>query len=283
VGLVFPRPRVSMLRASRTLAILNVIAVGAALAAFMGSILAICLGHGIATVASLTLPTAAAGTLWALLLRARSTVGGTRLRWGWLASLPIAYLNSVVAIYFSIGREISAGSEPEILGRFFGSAFLGIFAAIAWGPALLVTLTCFGVPIAWAERLGKEGLAGMERGEALVGGACLALSGVAFGIASYAATRAVAPIVGAPLLYGFAALGVATGGTALLLSLLRERRRRVFLGDTEAGRIPGYRVEPTAAGKRLLRVTSQGEGYRVADLEEELLVHPTGGSTNRAR
>jgi len=33
----------------------------------------------------------------------------------------------------------------------------------------------------------------------------------------------------------------------------------------------GYRVEPTPAGKRLLRLTSHGDGYRVADDEEEML------------
>jgi hypothetical protein len=73
-------------------------------------------------------------------------------------------------------------------------------------------------------------------------------------------------------------LGGTLGAAAAILAWAREDRRRAFVARAEAGREAGYRVEPTPEGKVLLRLTSQGEGYRVADFEErvELGLPPAG-------
>src|ERR1700728_1321580 len=103
-GVSFPlraatRP-VRVLGASRTLAILNVLAVGGSLGAFVGGLLGRVLHVG--TTAGIVSPTFIAGVLWTTLLRWPRTVGTSGIRWGWLASVPIAYVNCAVAIAFSV-------------------------------------------------------------------------------------------------------------------------------------------------------------------------------------
>lgn len=265
-GVSFPlraatRP-VRVLGASRTLAILNVLAVGGSLGAFVGGLLARILHVG--TTAGIVFPTFIAGVLWTTLLRWPRTVGTSGIRWGWLASVPIAYVNCAVAIAFSVSQD------DALVKRVLGSLGLALFGTIVWAPALWLTLLCFGVPLAWAERLAKQGLAGSERGEVCVGAISATLCFAAVWIVPIAL-----PVAGpddvAAFIGPFAVAGALCGGLGAVLATLRGVRRRVFVANAEAGRVPGYRVEPTPAGKRLLRVTSHGRGYRVADDEEELL------------
>jgi hypothetical protein len=255
---------VRVLAASRTLAILNVVAVGTSLAAFVGGLLSEILAPQIGTTAGIALPTCAFGLLWAALLRVPRTVGTTGIRWGWLASVPIAYANCAVAIAFCVSHEL----EP--FSRVLGALLLALFGTLVWVPALGLTLLCFGLPLAWAERLAKQGLAGSERGEMWVGSISASLCFAAAWLLPHALARSA----GDPpdlLIRVLALAGALTGGLSAALSILRAGRRRLFVASAEAGRVPGYRVEPTPAGKRLLRVTAHGEGYRVADDEEEIL------------
>jgi hypothetical protein len=146
------------------------------------------------------------------------------------------------------------------------------FGAPIWIGALVGTLVCFGLPIAWAQRAAKKGLAGEERGESIVGLACVALSLMGF----------LLTLGGADLQYvhhgslsiwmarAFAALGGLAGGASASLAFARAARRRRFVKDAEAGKIAGYRVDPTMEGKVLVRVVAQGQGYRVADFEEDV-------------
>ena len=60
--------------------------------------------------------------------------------------------------------------------------------------------------------------------------------------------------------------------SALALSVLRNRGRSAFVARIERGELATFRVDTSAEGKVLMRVTKMGEGYRVADLTEELLV-----------
>ena len=59
------------------------------------------------------------------------------------------------------------------MGVLLGSTIGAIF----WVPGLIATLVCFGIPLAWGQRLAAKGLAGEERGELLVG-AVSALVGI---------------------------------------------------------------------------------------------------------
>jgi hypothetical protein len=255
---------VRVLAATWTLAVLNVLAVGASLGAFVGGLLSRILAPQIGTTARITIPTCVAGLLWAALLRVPRTVGTSGIRWGWLASVPIAYANCAVAIAFCVSHDL----EP--VARVLGSLLLALFGTIVWVPALGLTLVCFGVPLAWAERLAKQGLAGSERGEMWVGSVSTALCFAAVWVVPHAL-----PVPGSDhasfLIRALALAGVLSGGLGAVLAMLRAERRRVFVANAEAGRVPGYRVEPTPAGKRLLRLTSHGDGYRVADDEEEML------------
>jgi hypothetical protein len=53
---------------------------------------------------------------------------------------------------------------------------------------------------------------------------------------------------------------------------LCNRGRFAFVARIERGELATFRVDTSAEGKVLVRVTKMGEGYRVADLTEELLV-----------
>jgi len=55
------------------------------------------------------------------------------------------------------------------------------------------------------------------------------------------------------------------------------------VADAEAGKISGYRIEPTEDGKVLVRVVWQGEGYRVRDFEEEVFELGAEGEATRPK
>ena len=256
----------------RVLRWLNIGAVGLALAAIVSPSFAAVIEKSPAIAFVIGLPTLVFGALWAALLRWRRTVGKTSIRVGWVASIPLAMLNSVVSSLLVIGvfnAEVSAKDMLTVAGI---AATLG---AILWVPALLGTLLCFGVPIAWAQRLARRGLAGEERGEWVIGLVCLAMS--VFGAVFWADLRmrpdrwAEWMTLGSVLQYAYCLLGAVSGSAAAALAFLREGRRRKFVAQVETGTVPGYRIDSTEEGKVLLRVSAEGKGhYRVTNFEQEL-------------
>jgi hypothetical protein len=162
--------------------------------------------------------------------------------------------------------------------------FVLILGSVTWIPVWLAMLVCYGLPIARAQTLAMAGLAGEERGEAVVGTLCMVVSVAATlalpgGFAWLHARRAVGPWTTLAL----STLGVLCGGAATALSLARGARRRSLVADAEAGRAPGFRVVPSDDGRVLVRVASGGEGYRVADLEQELFELDARGEATRAK
>jgi hypothetical protein len=139
-------------------------------------------------------------------------------------------------------------------------------------------MICFGLPIASAQNHARKGLAGEERGERIVGVACLVMGLLA---AALAWTSLPVNEEGMWLPRLLAVLGALGGGTAAVLARAREGRRRKFVARAEAGEVPGYRIEATEEGKVLIRVVSQGEGYRVADFEEEVFELDAAGEAKK--
>jgi hypothetical protein len=135
-----------------------------------------------------------------------------------------------------------------------------------WGPALLATLLFFGLPIARGQRLAQKGLAGQERGDGIVGLTCAVIAAVALVVSVRAGSRVSA----AWFTHALAAVGMALGSLTMLMAWVRDRQRRDFVAKVEAGEVPRFRIEPSAEGKVLVRIVSQGEGYRVADFAEEV-------------
>ncbi len=157
-----------------------------------------------------------------------------------------------------------------------------------WFPALLATLLFFGLPIHRARKVAERGLAGEERGELLVGAACGLVSAAVVGFVVFMRHRDSAHFhyAGHQMAFlvasGLAAIGGASGLFAALLALARDSRRRAFVARVSAGSEVGYRIDATPEGKALVRVTSQGEGYRVADFEERIADLDARGEITRA-
>lgn len=228
------------------------------------------------------LPTFLYGMAWGLLLRMRAKVGTSRVRWGWVASIPLAAANGALAGALAMSLD----ANGDLLPRFLGGGLLGVtFGAVFWVPGLLATLAVFGLPVARAQRLAEQGLAGEERGERVVGVASFLLALVAIlHVVAFPPSRhrAEAFVELGPLFaHVLAAIGLATGGAAALAAHYRGNRRRRFVEEVEAGKRAGFRVDPTKEGKVLVRVTTQGEGYRVADVEEEVLALDEAGEALR--
>ena len=264
----------------RTLAVLNIGAVGLALAGVVAPVFAAVFPHE-AMGAFASLPTLLCGVLWAWLLRRPQTVGRTSIRWGWVASIPLAMLNAGL----SCGLLMTLGAPPPAGWRFFGGMVLGAtFGAIIWIPSLLATLLCFGVPIARAQRLAKNGLAGAEHGEWIVGVACITMSVVGL-LLSLTMDQSPNPLVEtriwAARLFGI--LGALAGASSTTLAWLRGARRRAFVAAAEAGNVKGYRVDTTDEGKVLVRIAAQGKGYRVADFEEDVFELDAQGEAVRPK
>lgn len=255
------------------LARLNVAAVGATLAACTAAVFGTTM---LASGWAVGVPTLYLGALWAAVLRHPATIGGSRLRWGWLASIPLAALNGGLCCAALFATDRTGLEVPEILMGLVLGATLGIFI---WGPALLATVACFGAPIAWAQHLATKGLAGKERGERIIGAACAILGAIALAL-TWSTHSVPDPELGlappfAPsgrIFAGvLAASGMLLGCATAVLATIRERRRAAFVSEVEAGAVPRFRVDPTPEGKVLVRVESHGAGaYRVADFEEEV-------------
>ncbi len=233
------------------------------------------------------IPTVLVGALWAWLLRIPGTVGQSRLRWGWLASFPLAALNAALsAAYFQVSGSWSGAWM--LLEKMLEAAVVGMtFGAILWIPALAATLLVFGLPIARAQSLAREGLSGEERGERIVGLTCAGMSLLGMGVVLFVGYPSRWAFSGGyPLAWPFAGFGVpglALGVAAAALARSREARRRAFVARAEAGQLPGYRVDPNAEGKVLVRVSSQGDGYRKADFQEEIFELDQEGRATHAR
>lgn len=257
-----------------TLCHLNNVAVGAALAA--------CTGTAFAAMyevprldAAAAVPTLVLATLWTRLLRSEKTFRNTSIRRGWVLSVPLAALNGAFAAAAFLGTI--DGFEP---GGMLMGALLGLtFGAIYWVPALLLTLVCFGAPIAWSQRLAKQGLAGGERGERVVGAVSLLFSVAAFA-GSLLWQESLRKSTG--VAQGIAVLGVVLGAAATAIAHARERRRRAFVAAAEAGKLPHYRVDPTPEGKVLVRVALQ-QDYRVANIDEELVLLDAEGAATEIK
>jgi hypothetical protein len=270
-----------LFRDRRLLAGLNVAAVGLSLAAITAAVFRAMMGPEIVWVTAF--PTLAVGTLWALLLRWRRTLGRTSFRLGWLFSVPLAALNGAIAAGLLF---LSEPGNSDRLVKFFMGMFLGVtFGAMFWVPALLLTLLCFGLPILHSQRLARQGLAGSERGEQVVGLVCALIAAVA--VALTTTTRSpVWPHEGEVVLWFLSALAAAGGASGLLATVLAGRRealRRAFVAEVEAGKVPQFRVEPTPEGRALVRVVTQGENYRVADFAEEVAALDREGAVVRHR
>ncbi|MBI5517008.1 MAG: hypothetical protein HY909_24715 [Deltaproteobacteria bacterium] len=270
-----------LFRNRRTLAILNVAAVGLALAATTAAAFrALLSGQEIVWVTAA--PTLVLGTLWAALLRWRRTVGRSTFRVAWLFSIPLAMVNAAVAGGLLFLSE--PGRADRLMNFLMGMVLGATFGAIFWVPALLVTLVCFGLPIAHGQRLAKQGLAGGERGEQWVGVMSAVMALVAVGLSLYHpdwSNRGGQDALWA--LRALAGLGGASGLLAALLAGRREALRRAFVADVEAGKVEHFRVDATPEGKALVRVVSVAEHYRVADFTEEVAAMDREGAVVRHR
>ena len=264
------------------LKVLNVGAFGLALAAVTSAMLAgLDHDHGLGSIVS-GIPTLVIGAFWAWVLRIPKTVGKTTFRWGWALSMPLAILNASVAtgLLFMLERS------QHDAGRFLMGAVLGAtVGAIVWFPALVATVLCFGLPIAWAQRLAAKGLAGEERGEWIIGVVCTVMSvlGLLVSLATQGSGAAATSAAAMWMTRGFAVLGALAAASSTGLAFAREARRRRFVADAEAGKIAGYRIDATDEGKVLVRVVAQGKGYRVADFEEELFELDAEGEARRPK
>lgn len=269
-------------RSLGTLRVLNVLAVGLALAAVVGSVFGrsfsrrpdlfdkarIPLFDG-----RLAVATAAAtfvfGVVWALLLRSRATMGKGWIQRSWVASVPLAIGNAATtcALLFAMNEGDSV---------FMGLLVCATFGILCWMPGLVATLLCFGLPKTWSERLAKEGLAGEERGERIVGSlsalvALLTLARVATErgfLDAFTRSGGSPEAIGIATVSLLAVLAAATGSSAAVFAHRRENARRAFVRGVEAGSVEGYRVDPAADGKVLVRTNALGEGYRISAFEE---------------
>ena len=268
----------SLFRSRRFLERLADLAIGVSLAAITAVIFTGIFGWtrdpmGIITGA----PTLVFGTLWALLLRWRRTMFNGKVRVGWLASIPLAMANAAVAAGLMLSM-LDHGSKP-VLNFFMGLMAGATIGVMFWGPALIATLIFFGLPIAWGQRLAQKGLAGQERGDGIVG----LTSAVIAAAALFASVFVKARYGSAWFTTSLSAIGVTLGALTMVTAWVRDRQRRAFVAKVEAGEVPRFRIEPSAEGKVLVRIVSQGEGYRVADFAEEVArIDETGEVTRVA-
>ena len=266
-------------KSRKLLETLNVAGAGLALAAATSTVL----DNFPANVFGIGVPTLVIGTFWAWLLRQPKKVPifGYPVSLGWLLSIPLAMLNAGIACGFLMLRE-STGGWGFGMGMIIGATF----GALIWVPALLLTILFFGVPISGARKLAEKGLAGRERGEALVGAAAVVVALLALftEVMSFSGARLrlpEPPLVDHLFILTLAVAALASSGTALVSALARGRARKAFVRDVEAGKVKQFRIDALPEGKVLMRVVAQGEGYRVADFEEEVALLDEAGEVRR--
>jgi hypothetical protein len=269
-------------RSRRALRVANSLAVASALAASTGVAFAHLLGHSGSNGAFAgvsTLSTFAVGLAWTALLRMRQRITRWQIQIGWVLSPALAAMNAALAAGVLFGID-GYGGLFDRLARFLMGALAGVtVGAMFWMPALVVTLMCFGFPIARAQRLADRGLSGEEQGERVVG-----ISAVVLGLLS-ALPMELRLYPNSPVRWLLAALSLtamAAGASAALLATARAKRRRTFVADAEAGRVPGYRVMLAPEGKVLVRVETRGEVYRGSEHFEALVELDHDGEATRA-
>ena len=269
-------PEVPPFRSARLIPRLNILAVALSLSACTAAVFGVLVPD--VPSAATGGPTLFAGLRWAWLLRTSRTAFGTKVRVGWLASVPLAILNTAAACAWAAAAR--GATWATVMGN-APSAFLfiAVFGSIVWVPALLCTLACFGLPIAWAQSLAKKGLSGAERGEAIVAGACATLSTLALALM----TRAP-PFHDRPPTLWVGLGGAVLGLVAATLAVRRERERARFVECVARGEVVGYRVDETSEGRALVRVSEQGTvAYRVADYREAVCFLDENGRATETR
>jgi hypothetical protein len=80
------------------------------------------------------------------------------------------------------------------------------------------------------------------------------------------------------LLVALGVLGVAAGALATAMAWRRDRARQRFVAQVQEGRVAGYRVDETEAGRVLVRVQGLQE-YRAIEEEEALFALDEASST----
>jgi hypothetical protein len=263
------------------LRVLNTLAIASALAASTGVAFLYTWGHMDLPrmIPASVLSTFAVGLLWARLLRSRRRVTRWQIQIGWVLSPALAVLNAALAcgLLFAQGSHLHLGFR---MISFLIGAVMGVtVGAMAWLPGWVVTMLCFGVPIMWAQRRADRGLAGEEQGERVVG-----LVAAAIGLLSALpqSERSGAGPLARLLLDGCSLAAIVTGASAAVLATARAMRRRVFVADAEAGRVPGYRVQTAPEGKVLVRVERSGEMYRGSEHFEAVVELDHEGEAKRA-
>lgn len=260
------------------LRLLNIGAVGLSLSCAVSGLLGSSMATtwvSYASLGALGVPTLLCGLAWAALLRVKRPIGKTSIRWSFLGSIPLASLNGGIA-YVLLHRVFASPYAPPLdasdVYRLFrtGATEGGVLF-----PALLLTLVFFGLPIWRSHRLARNGLAGEEQGERNVGIASMFVAALGLVTASqigFASTplSVVLERVGCIFELAMGVGGLALGFSAVLFSILRARRRRAFVDAAANGDVQGFRVSETPEGRVLVRITSMGQGYRVADFEEPL-------------
>jgi hypothetical protein len=251
----------------RQIEVLSTLAVGTALSAATATVFGLIFGgHGSRSIELITgVPTLFLGLVWVSLLRWPKTLGQSTFRVGWLLSVPLAMLNAGIAAGLLLSAEQPSWDWQGFVGAMFAGMTIGV---IFWGPALAATLLCFGGPIARAQHLAKQGLEGQERGDAFVGAASAMIATLSLFVAT--AGNVTRTHRGAWFLLATSAAAVLAGFASMVLARRRTQQRRSFVAAVEAGEVPQFRVEAAPEGKVLVRVVSQGEGYRVADFAEAI-------------
>lgn len=218
------------------------------------------------------LPTLLCGVLWAILMRSPKTFAGTKTRRGWVYSIPLAMMNAGLSCGLMMtldGFDYHGFTIERLLGGFVLGATLGGFI---WLPTLLVVLLVFGIPIAKSQKLAERGLSGQERGERILGIVTSILGTFGLLMSTNASTAApakdAAQTIGLLLAWLVPIVAMMTGGLASIQAQLRTKRRHEFVENVEAGKVEGFRIDDTPEGRVLMRVTSMGQGYRVANFEE---------------
>ncbi len=171
------------------------------------------------------------------------------------------------------------------------------FGVIVWGPALVVTLVLFGLPLYDAQLAADQGLASEDRGERLVGAVAGAVAALALVALPFAANAVASrpPIdrgegsveFPAPLPVGWlatiAACGLGAGLAAVVYATRRERARRRFVVGVERGAESGYQIDSQPDGAALLVRVSGTEGgcYRAARFKEPVVELGRQGDAKR--
>jgi hypothetical protein len=249
-------------RTPRSLAALNVTGVGMAIAAMTTAAFALGDANKPEWSFIVGVPSLLVGAVWAAMLRRREVTTGMNIPVGWVLSVPLAALNAA----FACGLMLTIDA-PRILS-FVGGMFLGAtFGVVLWVPGLLLVLLLFGLPLARARKLARQGLAGEERGEGLVGVVCALLSIAAVVLWHLGVHTQINAFT--VLFYAFAWFGLLSGVAAFWKARKREALRRRFIARVEADEVPGLRIETQSDHKMLVRVETHIETYRLPPVEEE--------------